>query len=64
MKMPQMNKILSFLCLWAENVTQISHFLGCWYLSVSERFHQKIRQHAITTAGTTLYLLTYRTFPS
>jgi len=26
MKMPQMNKKQSFLCLWVEKVRQISHF--------------------------------------
>jgi len=31
-------------------------------LYVSEHFHQKIRQHAIVIAGTTLRLLIYRKF--
>jgi len=30
----------------------------------SEHFHQKMRQHAIVIAGTTLHLLIYRTFSS
>jgi len=33
-------------------------------LYLSEYLHQKIRQHAIVIAGTTLYLLIYRTFSS
>jgi len=33
-------------------------------LHLSEHFHQKIRQHAIVIAGTTLHLLIYRTFSS
>jgi len=31
---------------------------------VVEHFHQKIGQHAIVIAGTTLHLLIYRTFSS
>jgi len=31
-------------------------------LHLSEHFHQKLRQHAIVIAGTTLHLLIYRTF--
>jgi len=31
-------------------------------LYLSEHFHQKIRQHAIFIAGTTLDLLIYKTF--
>jgi len=31
-------------------------------LSLSEHFHQKIKQHAIVTAGTKLHLLIYRRF--
>jgi len=31
-------------------------------LYLCENFHQKIRQHAIVIAGTTLHLLIYRTF--
>jgi len=33
-------------------------------LYLSEHFHQKIGQHAIVAAGTTLHLLIYRTFCS
>jgi len=33
-------------------------------LYFSERFHQKIRQHAIVIAGTTLHLFIHRTFCS
>jgi len=33
-------------------------------LYLSENFHQKIRQHAIVIAGTTLHLLIYRTLTS
>jgi len=31
-------------------------------LYFSEQYHQKIRQHAIVIAGSTLHLLIYRTF--
>jgi len=37
-------------------------FLVMVYLR--EHFHQKIRQHAIVIAGTTLHLSIYRTFSS
>jgi len=33
-------------------------------LYLSEHFHQKIKQHAIVIAGTTVHLLIYRTFSS
>jgi len=33
-------------------------------LYLSEHFHQKIRHYTIVIAGTTLHLLTDRTFPS
>jgi len=33
-------------------------------LYLSEHFHQKIRQHAIVVAGTTLHLFVYRTLSS
>jgi len=33
-------------------------------LYLCEHFHQKIRQHAIVIAGTTLDFLIYRTFSS
>jgi len=33
-------------------------------LYLNEHCHQKIRQHAIVTAGTTPHLLIYRTFSS
>jgi len=33
-------------------------------LYLSEHFHQKIKQHTIVVAGTTLHLLMYRTFSS
>jgi len=33
-------------------------------LYLNEHFDQKIRQHAIAIAGTTVHLLIYRTFSS
>jgi len=66
MNMPQLNPYnlsvsdSSIFCV--SEMKKLDKFSFYVMLYLGEHFHQKIRQHALVIAGTTLNLLIYRTF--
>jgi len=55
-------KFIQGFLFYVTQFTRLDKFLAMLHLS--KHFHQKIRQHAIVIAVTTLHRLIYRTFSS